>query len=47
VASAKTAYWAGRFAQDRQATWEAAQALLDYVRVIQSAFPPIGIEPPI
>jgi hypothetical protein len=39
VASAKTAYWAERFARDRQATWVAAQALLDHMRRIQPDFP--------
>jgi hypothetical protein len=39
VADAKTAFWAGRFAQDQQVSWRAAQALLDHVRRVQSTFP--------
>lgn len=39
AAVAKAAYWAERFAEDRQATWEAAQALLAHARRVQPAFP--------
>ena len=39
VAEARTAFWADRFAQDRQVSWRAAQALLDHVRRVQPAFP--------
>ncbi|MBI2186332.1 MAG: hypothetical protein HYU37_04320 [Acidobacteria bacterium] len=39
VAAAKTAFWAGRFAEDRQVSWRAAQALLQHVRRVQPAFP--------
>jgi len=39
VADARTAFWAGRFAQDREVSWRVAQALLDHVRRLQPAFP--------
>ena len=39
VADARTAFWAGRFAQNRDVSWRAAQALLHHVRRVQPAFP--------
>ena len=37
--ASKAEYWAGRFREDRRATWDAAQALLTHARLVNPPFP--------
>jgi hypothetical protein len=39
AAESKAEYWAARFRENPQSTWDAAQALLAHVRRIRPSFP--------